>query len=368
MAQRELYIDRLRTVMTALVLFHHTALAYGAFGTWFWREIKPSHARSSFLLNLFCTTNQAYFMAFFFLLAGYFTPISLDRKGYGQFIRDRLIRLGIPTLAFGFILGPLTVALVTAAQGKGFWPAFVELWHRKEFNPGPLWFAEALLIFSLNYVLWRRIRGPQPGDPLATKQTPSPVPSGRAWLLSALIVGAGALAIRQVLPVGTGIFPYFAPYIFLFAVGIAARRHDWLSQLTWEHARPWIIIACIAWPTLPLASRFANGHANFTGGLSWPAILYALWEPFVAWGVIAAWLLWFRARVNQPSAFWNWLSRRAYAVYIIHPPVLVGISLLLRAWAAPALVKFGATGTLTCAAAWLISDPIVRLPGLKRIV
>jgi glucans biosynthesis protein C len=30
-------------------------------------------------------------MAFFFLLAGYYAPASLDRKGYGQFIRDRFM-------------------------------------------------------------------------------------------------------------------------------------------------------------------------------------------------------------------------------------------------------------------------------------
>ena len=59
--------------------------------------------------------------------------------------------------------------------------------------------------------------------------------------------------------------------------------------------------------------------------------------------------------MNQPSAFWAWLNRRAYTVYIIHPPVLVGISLLLHGWAAPALVKFGVVGLLACAATWLIS-------------
>src|SRR5580692_5537299 len=117
MAQREFYIDRLRVVLTVLVILHHTAITYGAVGDWFWREVEFSPTLSGILLVLFCTTNQAYFMGFFFLLAGYFTPASLDRKGYGQFILDRFIRLGIPILAFGFILGPLTAALVTSAQG-----------------------------------------------------------------------------------------------------------------------------------------------------------------------------------------------------------------------------------------------------------
>lgn len=131
--------------------------------------------------------------------------------------------------------------------------------------------------------------------------------------------------------------------------------------------------AAIAWPLMPLAivvamRVFEAGKANFSGGLTWPAIFYAFWDPFVAWGLIAAWLLFARAKLNQPSQFWSWLNRRAYAVYIIHPVVLVGISLLLHRWAAPALVKFVVTGSLTCAAAWLTADPLVRMPGLRKIV
>jgi peptidoglycan/LPS O-acetylase OafA/YrhL len=110
------------------------------------------------------------------------------------------------------------------------------------------------------------------------------------------------------------------------------------------------------------------GKSNFSGGLSWAAILYALWEPFVAWGLIAAWLLVFRSRLNRPSALWNWLGRRAYAVYILHPVVLVGVSLLLRGWVAPALVKWLVVGGLSCVGCWLAADPLVRLPGVRRVV
>jgi peptidoglycan/LPS O-acetylase OafA/YrhL len=367
MAQRDFYIDRLRTVMTAFVILHHTAITYGAIGGWFWHEVQPSRTPSSILLILFCTTNQAYFMGIFFLLAGYFTPASLNRKGYGKFILDRFIRLGIPILAFGFILGPLTTALVNAAQGDGFWPTFAALWHRKEFISGPLWFAEALLAYSLCYVLWRRIAGPQPGASAATMRAPSSVPSWRAWFLGALTVGASALALRQAFPIGKSLYGYWAMYIFLFAVGIRAKPRDWLAQLTWKNVRPWLILACITWPILPLAWMFAGSHANFNTGFSWAAFLYAFWEPFVAWGLIAAWLLMFREHMNRPSAIWEWLGHRAYAVYCIHPPVLVGISLALRGWTAPALVKFGVVGALACMTTWLLADPFVRLPGLRRV-
>lgn len=374
MRERDHYIDRLRSVMIALVILHHTAITYGASGGWFYHELSPSSTLSSVILTLFCATNQAYFMGILFLLAGYFTPGSLERKGYASFLSDRFLRLGLPLLAFGLILGPLTVAMVTAAEGKGFWSTFVWLWNHREFINGPLWFVQALLIFSLAYCAWRAWFGARL---TSTQRVPRPVPGYGWWLLSALGVGAIALAIRQVVPVGVNVIGlqlgYFASYIFLFSLGIAAWRHDWLRQLNWNHARPWIIALIVAWISMPAVRALAVSHngageSNFSGGLNWTAISYAFWEPFVAWGMIATWLLIFRQHMNQPSDIWTWLNRRSYAVYIIHPVVLVGIALLLREWAAPALVKFVVTGTLACATCWILADPLVRALGLRRIV
>jgi hypothetical protein len=263
---------------------------------------------------------------------------------------------------------------VTASQGDGFWSTFIALWHRKQFINGPLWFAQALLMFILVYCAWRAAFG----SPLShSERKPKAVPASFWWLLSALLVGAPSLAIRQFISVGQNVLglqlAYFATYIFLFAVGIAAWRFDWLRQLNRQNAGTGIIAMVIAMPAMPVGVQIAHTlhavqKANFSGGFSWAAILYAFWEPFVAWGLIAAWLLVFRASMNKPSAFWNWLNRRAYAVYIIHPPVLVGLSLLLHAWLAPPLLKFATTGALTCIACWLVADPLVRLPGLRRVI
>jgi peptidoglycan/LPS O-acetylase OafA/YrhL len=372
--QRDLYIDRLRSIMTVLVLLHHTAITYGAAGGWFYNELHASERPESILLTLFVATNQAYFMGFFFLLAGYFTPSSLERKGYAKFLGDRFMRLGIPLLVFIFVLGPLTAAMVAAHEGRDFWRVFPYLWNHTIIITGPLWFAQALLMFCLGYCVWRAAFG----SPLAdSARRVHPVPSTWSWLFSAILVGGASVAIRQFVPTGKNVIGlqlgYFAPYIFLFAVGIAAWRYDWLRQLTWKQARPWIRGLAFTWPFMPVSIAIAirvygPGKANFGGGPTWPAIVYAFWDPFIAWGLIAAWLLITRAFMNKPSAFWSWLNRRAYAVYIIHPPVLVGISLLLHSWIAPALLKFAVTGTLTCIATWLIADPLVRIPGIRRIV
>jgi len=264
--------------------------------------------------------------------------------------------------------------MVNFAKGDGFWSCIAWLWQHQRIINGPLWFAEALLLFSLGYCAWRKAFGSPPAE---AQRTDKPVPAYWWWLLSAVGVGVAALAIRQVVPTGQNVFGlqlgFFASYIFLFALGIAAWRNDWLRKLAWKDARPWLITLVIAWPCLPVGIAASHalsrgGASNFSGGISWTAILYAFWEPFVAWGLIAAWLLWFRERMNQPSGVWSWLGRRAYAVFIIHPVVVVGISLLLHGWVAPALVKFGVVGTLACIGCWLLADPLVRLPGVRRVV
>jgi hypothetical protein len=222
MRERDFYIDCLRSVMIALVVLVHTAITYGALGNWFYHELRSFATLSCLILTLFTATNQAYIMGILFLLAGYFTPGSLERKGYARFLSDRFLRLGLPLLAFGLILGPLTVAMVTAAEGKGFWSTFVWLWNHREFINGPLWFNQALLMFSLAYCAWRAWFD----APLtSTQRAPRPVPSYGWWLLSAVGVAAAA----QVVPTGVNVIRlqlgYFASYIFLFCLGIAAWRY-----------------------------------------------------------------------------------------------------------------------------------------------
>ena len=186
-------------------------------------------------------------------------------------------------------------------------------------------------------------------------------------------VGAGALLIRQWVPVGKNVFQlqlgYFSSYIFLFAIGTVAWQRNWFARLTWKTVRPWVVVSIVLLPALIVTVVLTAGkHANFGGGLSFPAILYAFWEPFVAWGIIAAYLVWFRSYGNRPSQVWEYLGARAYAVYIVHAPVLVAIGVLLRGWQAPAMAKFAVVGPLACLGSVALSSLVLRIPGARRVV
>jgi fucose 4-O-acetylase-like acetyltransferase len=86
-----------------LVIFHHAALAFGGSGSWAIKDPAVDDISPIFLV-FFNAVNQTYFMSAFFLLAGYFTPRSFDTKGYQQFLKDRVIRLGIPIAIYTTII------------------------------------------------------------------------------------------------------------------------------------------------------------------------------------------------------------------------------------------------------------------------
>ncbi|WP_366938630.1 acyltransferase, partial [Bradyrhizobium sp.] len=363
-------IDALRAAVTLLLVFHHSAITYGAIGGWYYKEIAPSISLSGVLLILFCTVNQAWFMGLFFLLSGYFTPPAFDRHGAAGFVRERVIRLGIPLLVYFLLLYPLTEALAQTAKGRSFISVFVYQWMHARFEPGPLWFAEALLIFAAVWLVWRLLRKSAP----AADRTL--FPSNAALLGAVLLTGLAAFLLRLVWPVGVNVgflqLGYFASYIALFAAGCAAASGKWLERIPAPSKRLWLKVAWIACPILPLAGlvdlRFHVFPGPSEGGLNPQAVLYAFWEPFVALGFILGLLAFFQRRFAVLNRFWASLARRAFLIYIIHPPVLVGVAIAWRDVAAPALLKFLLTGSVACALCYLVAGVLLRVPAIARIV
>jgi hypothetical protein len=309
-------------------------------------------------------------MGLFFLLAGYYTPPAYDRHGPAGFARERLLRLGIPLVVYFFLLHPVTVALAQTAKGRSFITVFDYLWMHGRFEPGPLWFAEALLIFAGFYMVWRAVRPSRPG---ANTQ---PFPSNPALLAAALATGAGAFLLRLIWPVGVNVaflqLGYFASYTALFLAGCAAAHPRWLERIPEGQKRTWLRTAWVAFPILPAVALLAP-HVGWLagrteGGWNLQAVTYAFWEPFIAWGFILGLLAFFQRRFARLNGIWPSLARRAYLIYIIHPPILVGTALVWRDIAAPALVKFIVTGSIACAVCYLAAGLVLRIPGAARIV
>jgi hypothetical protein len=190
-AGRLLFIDNIRVFLTILVILHHLMIIYAGSGSFLYTEGRQD-TLAAVLGTWFCAANQAYFMGFFLLIAAYFVPGSYDRKGAGQFLKDRLIRLGIPLIVYSWIISPLTwmvITYVTQGQLLPLGDYFPGAKFETIIGAGPLWFVEALLIFTVVYVAWRRFF--RPGAPVPPVQTDSRFPSSRVIALFAVLMALG---------------------------------------------------------------------------------------------------------------------------------------------------------------------------------
>jgi peptidoglycan/LPS O-acetylase OafA/YrhL len=358
---RTTFIDNLRVALTALVVFQHAAIQYGASGAWYYHE-EPEG--SNLVLTLFAVANQAFFMGFFFLVAGYFTPGALDRKGPLRFMADRMLRLGLPWLVFGFILNSLTVALAQGHSVGGIFTSWAQMLARGQFGNGPLWFAEALLAFSAVYAAWRVVVG-------RIGPTERALPGHVAMLIAALLVGASAFLVRLIFPAGMTVSDLmlgaFPAYIVLYAVGVIGARGKWLEHVPAQLARPWLIVSILVL-LLFMSAVVMTGTSGYAGGWNARAASYAFFEPFFAWGVILGLLWLFHSYFNSPTARARFLSARAYTVYVIHPPVLVVVARSMSSWVAPALTKFLVAGALGCVASVAVASLVLLVPGARRVL
>ncbi|WP_206957232.1 acyltransferase family protein [Trinickia acidisoli] len=368
--RRNAGLDALRACLTLLVVFHHCAITYGAIGGWYYHEVTPSsRSLESVVLVLFCTINQAFFMGLFFFLAGHYTSKSIDHKGSRRFLADRLVRLGAPLLVYGVLIGPATIALAQTARGHPFVGTLSDLWRKGTFENGPMWFAQALLIFSAGAALWS-VAYTRFEDDRNDRPHRSLFPSNMMLAGAALFTGTVALALRSVWPVGVNVWGlqlgYFASYVVLYVAGYRTARVHWIERLPERQVRLWWRVALMAVPVLPLV-YFLGGYIPELRGRPL-SVVYAFWEPLVAWGTILFLAKRFQQRFDRLVGVWRVLSRRAYTIYIVHPPVLVAVALMWRDVPVNPFLKFVSTGSLACVLCYLIAGLLLRMPKLAAIL
>ena len=336
---RMFFADNLRTWMVILVVLQHLAEVYG--------------------LYLFLMLNQAYFMGMLFLLSGYFTPGSYERKGPGRFLVDRLLRLGIPTIAYVFILKPLETwgsHLITHKPMGGL------------FALDQMWFVVMLLVFDLGYLAWR----------LIVKKPERPAPENHHTLTAAkaalftLVLAAATYCVRIFVPYGIPVlqFPslgYLAQYLLFFLIGMLAFRRGWLKSVAGSLGKVGFVFAVLSTAILFPVAVFVGSGSRWIGYGSWQSAAFALWDSIFAVGISLAYITFFRRFLDGGRKLGRFLSRQSYAVYVIHVPVIVFLIPALSGLRMQSPLKFCLAAVfclpLSFGAAWLVR----KIPGVKKI-
>jgi surface polysaccharide O-acyltransferase-like enzyme len=105
-----------------------------------------------------------------------------------------------------------------------------------------------------------------------------------------------------------------------------------------------------------------------TGGFHWLQLLYAVWEQLLGFSIIVALLSYGKQLWNRSSPLMDKLSRNAFAVYIFHPLVLVGLALLFRNWDVDPGIKFLVVAPLAVVGSFLLASVITAIPGVRKII
>jgi peptidoglycan/LPS O-acetylase OafA/YrhL len=381
------WIDHLRTLVILLVVNLHACVTYSHVGDWYAMSEREPTLAEKVPFIIWQGHLQSFFMGLLFFISGYFAYGSLSRRGAGAFVLERLIRLGAPTLLYMLLIHPFILLVLNPWQ-KDFGPPdafYTNYLLSGQFvrSSGPLWFAFALLVFCLVFAAWHTLHSSRRSHSRCNYLTAvSPImgaaPSITALWLFALGLAVGTFLVRLVQPIGTNVLNmqlcFFLQYVAFFIAGLLAARDGWMLRLANSpQARRAGWLALIGAPILLLTIILTGAMATstltvFFGGWHWQAFALAFWEQFAGVGLSLGLLALFSRRMNYEKPALRWLSDRAFAVYVLHAPILIALFLLYRALPQNTLLLVGLLTVTALLASYALADLVRRIPGLRAIL
>jgi peptidoglycan/LPS O-acetylase OafA/YrhL len=364
------YLDNLKVFLVMLVIVHHVGQAYGPSGG-FWPYQSSLHESVSWLGHLF-GVNAAFFMGLFFMISGYFFPGSFDRHGGLEFLKNKLIRYGIPLLFAVFIMSPIILYFYYVNYSGHEAVSYSDFFTKVYFGEEQwnlfllhLWFVEHLLIYASLYFIFRSVfknlklseDGKAPGFLLI--------------LAIGAMIAVGCFIIRIWYPIDKWVKilgfiqsePAHLPqYAMMFVTGIVASRKLWFQKM--DKKKGFIMLGLglvmagmIFLPHLPPAFVKLFFHNT--------AIYESFMAVFISWGLIVL----FREFFNNTGAKMKRLAGDSYAAYIFHFPIVIAIQYAFdKVVIGGALGKFITVSILSIVLTYVFSDIIRKIPGVKKIL
>ena len=318
-------------------------------------------------------------MGILFLAAGYFAQGSLARRGPAGFVRERLMRLGAPTLFYMLVLNPVILLLINPNRSDyGPLPgAYASYLTSGNFlgGTGPMWFAAALLIFSAVLAAWWALR-PLP-EPAAADAPRAPRracdrdlgPRARGGDLRHPDRGAGRLVGPQHAAL---LLPPVRPRVRDRGRGsagpLAPGACTVRSRAQGRMGRPVLGPVALALVLVMMGALTGKISRDFAGGWNSTALAFAGWEQLAGLGLGLGALAFCSGRLDVSTPLSRWLSDRSFGVYLFHPPILILITIAMRPITADPFFKVALLTAACLVASFLVSDVARRIPGLRALV
>jgi len=366
--QRDHWADNLRVLVIAVVVVWHTTSAYLGGSNWYYMDRTTSKIWTTAFFPAWVIS--AYALGPLFLVAGWFSARSLARKGAGTFARGRLLRLGVPLIAFIFVIDRLAAYL--GDLGRGRHPSLASYWgvppqSGGPYEVGPMWFVAALLAFSLAYAL---LRGVHP-TPVTRRWS-----GAQAMVAATFLIAVTAFLVWQRWQLGDAhaflnvqwqLWPQGAG---LFALGAwAGEAGNWENLTAWAPRLGWTALAAAAlWVALAVYLKTQGHLESALRGAGWLVMLNAVIYATISVAVTVWFTAMIRARWSGDGPLRARAGRASYATYVLHALVLTAVMVLFAPLALAPELMFLVVAAVAVPVCFVAGYAATRVPGISKVL
>jgi glucan biosynthesis protein C len=306
----------------------------------------------------------------FFFLSGHFSTLSLKRKSRTTFLKDKYLRLGLPTLLFTLFSAPIIIPLLRLGKGDA-WEWILGYWKSLRGVRGPVWYCAVLLIFDTLYSflpdrnynvlfkIFERVgfEGNLVLDVLVNFLIRLFWPTGRVFEL--LNVQLGYLAGNV------------ASYLFGASMAGAEIELPELGRVSRGVLVGCCVVSGVA--MMGLLNMFPEEYTilSCNGGFNLLAAAYAVWNETTGYAIGSGLVRLFEKK-KWLSGRWivgSWeVARGSYAAFVVHPVVLVAAMVGFGGWRVDGVVKTAVVGTVGVIGSWAVGWGLLKVPGVGRVL
>jgi len=126
----------------------------------------------------------------------------------------------------------------------------------------------------------------------------------------------------------------------------------------------------LLFPLLAVSSLTPSGELSPApaGGLTWQSLAYSVWEGVMCVAMSITVLVWFRGRLNHQGRLARAMAGASYAVYVLHPLLIVPLAIALSGLRLPLELKFVLVAPLAVALCFSVAYLIRRIPWVRGVL
>ena len=369
------YLDATRAFALLLGIVFHACLSFmPIFMGWAVQDVSTSP-----LVAMFMTVSHSFRMETFFLLAGFFSHLTFHRKGAGEFVRSRVLRIAVPFVVGWFILHPLVVSgwIMGSASLRGdvdVWAGLLGGFQSLSTLPAGifagshLWFLYYLAMIT---ALVLAVRGLLTTTGSRHAKMVRRADTAVAWLanspVSLLILAvptAATLWFMRFWGMDTpdqGLqpnIPVLVIYGGFFVLGwMLSRQRELISQFARLTPQRWILAGLGITAILLLGDIERDpGHPHYVAAHVAYAVSYAL----TMWSLVSLTIGVFKKLCQRPNAFIRYVADSSYWMYLVHLPVVVWLQVAVAELPLHWSLKLAFVSTITIALSLFTYDLFVR--------